>query len=285
MKTLEQLAYEVAVDAAVKASRLLLSYWPSPFNPHLGRRQTLEIFDKDEGVGNYATTADKKSEELIIGLIRREKQFADHGIVAEESMSDVSKHEWRWIIDPIDGTLAFNNGLPDFGICISLVHGQEAVMGVIAIPAQGHTIAAVKGEKAWLLSSEGKELADLRKVKHQKRNESLTKTIVAYDLGYQNRAHQLRTMVAKIADQVAYPVSYASCAAANFRLALRLVGGYFMLAPTIYDIGAAAAIIPAIGGIVTDMQGKIIDWSATSRSYLASHSPEMHAQLVRLLND
>lgn len=285
MKTLEQLAYEMAVDAAVKASRLLLSYWPNPLNPHLDRRQTLEIFDKDDGVGNYATTADKKSEELIINIIRGEKRFARHGIEGEESTSDPLKYEWRWIIDPIDGTLVFNHGLPEFGVCIGLIHGQEAVMGVIAMPAKGQMIAAIRGEKALLLTLAGKEVANLKDFKTRQIVEPLTKMIIAYDLGYLNRGQQLRTTVAKVADTIGYPVSYASCCAANFLVTQRLVGGYFMVSPTLFDISAAAAIIPEIGGKVTDMEGKPIDWSATSRSYLASHSPEIHAQLVKLLND
>lgn len=285
MKTLEQLAYEVAVRAAKEASRLVLSFWPNPLNPNLDRSRKLEIFDKDEGVGNYATTADKKSEQLIVDMIRREKRFADHGIEGEESTSDPSKHEWRWIIDPIDGTLVFNHGLPEFGVCIGLIHEQEAVMGVIAMPAKGQMIAAIRGEKAVLLTLAGKEVANLKVINARKPVGPLTKTIIAYDLCYENRERQLRTFLTKIADKIAYPVSYASCAAANFRLAQRLVGGYFTAAPTIFDIGAAAAIIPEIGGKVTDIQGRPIDWTASTRSYLASHSPEIHAQLIELLNN
>lgn len=285
MKTLEQRAYEVAVSAAKEASRLVMRYWPNPLNTLLDRDMKLEVFNKNEGVGNYATTADKESEKLIINMIRQEKRFADHGIEGEESMSDLSKLEWRWIIDPIDGTLVFNHGLPEFGVCIGLLHGQEPVMGVIAMPTTGQMIAAISGEKATLLTLAGKEVANLKNMGTRQLVKPLTKTIIAYDLNYQNRERVLRKILAKVADKIAYPVSYASCAAANFRLAQRLVGGYFTAAPTIFDITAAAAIIPEIGGKVTDMQGKPINWLASSRSYLASYSPELHAQLVRLLND
>jgi fructose-1,6-bisphosphatase/inositol monophosphatase family enzyme len=285
MSTLEQRAYEVAVAAAVHASQLVLRYWPNPLNSQLDPQRVLTIFDKDTGVGNYATIADKESEAAITAVIRQEELFANHGIDGEESGAAPSMCEWRWILDPIDGTPPFNHGLPEYGISIGLIHEQEPVVGVIALPAYGQIIAAQRGARALLLSLDGKELVDLKSIMARQSPRPITKALIGYDLGYENRGQQLQTIVAKLADRIGYPVSYASSSTANFRLAQGLLGAYFCQTPTIFDIGAAATIIPEIGGVVTDMTGKPIDWNASSRSYLASYSPALHHQVLTLLHE
>jgi fructose-1,6-bisphosphatase/inositol monophosphatase family enzyme len=128
---------------------------------------------------------------------------------------------------------------------------------------------------------DGKNLLDLTKFSCK---EPLDKAIMAYDLGYENRAGQLRSGPEKIADKVAYPAAYSSACAANYRMALGFVGAYFHQTPTKYDIAAASVIIAEAGGVVTDIKGYPLDWEAQAVSYLGARSAKIHEQLPELLN-
>lgn len=114
---------------------------------------TLKITVKEaQGI---ASNADTESEKIIIDGIK--KQYPEHFILAEESAfkefrGEMSRYEflkdkeWVWIIDPLDGTNNFLNGLDYFGVCISLVHFGEPVVGVVLRPSTGECFYAVKGK-------------------------------------------------------------------------------------------------------------------------------------------
>ena len=92
------------------------------------------------------TIADRNAEEILRKKISQ--NYPDHGIIGEEFGEDISKSEWVWTIDPIDGTRSFIRGLPLFASLISLLHKGEPVMGIISLPALGETAWAVKGHGA-----------------------------------------------------------------------------------------------------------------------------------------
>ncbi len=277
----EQKAYDTAIKAIITASNQVLRYWQSPTNSYFDESYTMKIFKKAEGTGNYATTADKESEKIIIELIRKNPLFKDHHIIAEESDEIESESEYQWLIDPIDGTPPFRNGLPEFGISIGLLKEKDPIMGVIAMPALGQLVVARKGQGAKLLSFTEEIL--IEKLDNQGIKTSLDNLLVGYDLGYENRGEQLEKTISKLADKIGYPVCYGSCSAANFRLSQGLIGAYFFETPKKFDIAAAAAIIPEIGGVVTDMRGQPIDWAVSQRTFLAARSPQIHSQLVEML--
>ncbi len=280
---IEQKAYEFAIKIVITAGKHILKYWHNPTNTFFDESHTMDIFEKTQGTGNYATTADKESEAIIINAIQENPLFKNHNIIAEESDKITAESKYQWLIDPIDGTPPFNNGLPEFGISIGLLNGKDPVIGAIAMPALGQLIAARKGQGAKLLSFDGKLLKDLSTSDNIPQL-SMDKVLVAYDLGYVGRGRQLSQIVSKIADKVGYPVCYGSCSAANFRMSQGLVGAYFFETPKEFDIAAAAAIIPETGGVVTDMKGNSIDWSSDSRTYLAAVNPQIHSQLLEIIN-
>lgn len=274
----EEQAYKTAVEAAIAASKLVLQYWPNMANPFFNEKLVNDVFQK-EGVGNYATVADKESEKLIINFITSQTLLKDHRILSEESDEIIADSPYQWIIDPIDGTQPFKNGLEEFGICIGLLKNQEPVIGVIALPAKNEFVAARKNHGAILQDLDG---GFHRELKRDSGTVDFEKVMIGYDVGYTDREVQLDS-VKKIIGKVGYCVSYASVAAANCFLAQGYLGGYFSSNPTKFDIAAAAAIVQEIG-ILTDMKGNPIDWSATSRSYLAARSSEVHQHLLSLLN-
>ena len=68
---------------------------------------------------NFVTEADKACEKLIVDSIRH--NFPDHSILSEEMGEIKGNGEYKWIIDPIDGTTNFAHGQPIFGISIGIV--------------------------------------------------------------------------------------------------------------------------------------------------------------------
>jgi histidinol-phosphatase len=96
--------------------------------------------------GSFVTSVDTAVEKLI----RREigAAFPDHAVTGEEfgSRGDA---EYRWLVDPIDGTLAFRSGLPFYGTILVLCRGEEPIVAVIAHPAWDVTYHAVRGGGAF----------------------------------------------------------------------------------------------------------------------------------------
>ena len=144
-------ALKLSMDLAIKAARLLLVKQK--------KISSLKITTKiAQGI---ASNADTESEKLIIDGIK--KIYPDHFILAEESaykeyMGEMSRYkflqekEWVWIIDPLDGTNNFLNGLDYYGVCISLAHYGEPVVGLVLRPANGDCFYAIKGKGTKLIN-------------------------------------------------------------------------------------------------------------------------------------
>lgn len=275
-------AYDTAIKAAIQATELILPFWPNPDNAHFNRQLALDVIDK-EGTGNYATIADLQAEKKIIEVIQSNPLLKEHSILSEESEEIVADEKWRWIIDPIDGTPNFRNGNPDYGMCIALFNGQQPILGLIARPGLKQMVIAKNGSDAKLITYDGKELANVRELAEGYKD-PIDKALVGYDLGYSNRQGQLKEIADKIITKVGYAVCLASFSTGNFRMLQGMMGIYFGMSPTIMDIAPAAALIPAVGGIVTDMQGKPIDWLSSERSYIGAVNPKIHQQFLEVVN-
>ena len=78
------------------------------------------------------TIADKKAEEIMRNEI--EKEFPDHGIIGEEFGNQNENAEYKWVLDPIDGTKSFITGIATFGTLIALLKNGEPILGVINQP-------------------------------------------------------------------------------------------------------------------------------------------------------
>lgn len=88
------------------------------------------------------TIADRQAEEKIRGLIH--EYWPDHAILGEEYGQTESDSDYKWIIDPIDGTKSFVCGVPLFSNLIALLDGEKTLIGVANFPALGETIYAVR---------------------------------------------------------------------------------------------------------------------------------------------
>lgn len=137
MPTISQLLSD-CVGWAKEAGRIQLEYFR---NRELGIRAKFNDSD-------VVTEADKASEDIIISEIR--KKYPEHSILSEESGSDKNLSDYRWVIDPLDGTTNFSNGLPNFCVSIGIQYKGETVAGVVFAPYLGELFSAVKGQGAFL---------------------------------------------------------------------------------------------------------------------------------------
>lgn len=113
----------------------------------LYRSGHLDIVTKQNAY-DVVTAADKASEKLIVETINR--LYPTHSILSEESGLHDGDNEWQWVIDPLDGTTNYSNGLPVFNVSIGVKHRGETVVGVVFAPALGEMFHAVKGGGAFL---------------------------------------------------------------------------------------------------------------------------------------
>lgn len=146
-----------AMAWATEAGQELLSYF---------RSDNLQIAAK-LNQSDIVTAADKASERIIIGHIN--ERYPDHSILSEESGETARNHHTRWIIDPLDGTTNFSQGLPQFSVSIAIERDGETIIGVVYAPRLGEMFHAVKGKGAWL---NGKPIAASTKT-------SLAQSVVA----------------------------------------------------------------------------------------------------------
>lgn len=118
-----------------------------------GSTASLEHFDQGIQVERKAdrspvTAADRAAEQAILSTIVA--AFPQHSVLAEESGIHDGDPRYRWIIDPIDGTLGFTRGGKFWGSLIALEADGEVVVGTLALPALGQTYAAGRGEGCYL---------------------------------------------------------------------------------------------------------------------------------------
>jgi histidinol-phosphatase len=123
---------DFALDAAWQAGKITLEYF-----------QTATIVER-KADASPVTLADRRAEEKLRDCIQR--AFPDHGILGEEFGEISGRTPYRWVLDPLDGTRSFIQGVPLYGVMIGLEHHGRATLGVVHFPALGETVYAAKGE-------------------------------------------------------------------------------------------------------------------------------------------
>jgi myo-inositol-1(or 4)-monophosphatase len=127
-----------AIEAARAAGKILCGYFKADY----------EI--KDKGYHNPVTTADYASNHYLEDHLG--KAFPEYGWLSEETVDsrDRLKKERVWVVDPLDGTKEFIEGLPQFVVSIALVENGDPILGVLFNPVTGETFSAVRGQGAAL---------------------------------------------------------------------------------------------------------------------------------------
>ena len=96
---------------------------------------------------DLVTEIDRRSDDMIVSHLRQ--RYPDHAILAEESGESGHDSEYLWVIDPVDGTTNYAQGLPIFAISVGLEHRGEKVLGLVYEPVTDEMFCAVKGQGSY----------------------------------------------------------------------------------------------------------------------------------------
>ncbi|NOX20183.1 MAG: inositol monophosphatase [Nitrospirae bacterium] len=227
---------EVAKDAALSASEVLLE--------NLGSISTEDIEKKQ--ASDYVTYVDRESEKRIVEVIK--KAFPEHLLLTEESIKQSSTAQYRWIIDPLDGTTNYIHSYPVFSVSIALQYREEIVVAVVYDPIRKEMFTAEKGGGAFL---NGKRL-DI-----SKRKVNPDTALIA--TGFPFRAKHLTDEYFEL-----FKAIFARCSdlrragSAAIDLAYVAAGrcdGFFEIGLSPWDVAAGGLLVEEAGGIVTDFTG------------------------------
>jgi myo-inositol-1(or 4)-monophosphatase len=220
-----------------------------------------------KGDVDLVTEADKASEKLI--RERLHTAFPTHGVYGEEGTRDALDSEYRWYVDPLDGTTNFAHGFPAFCVVLGLEHRPkglkqdedgEMTAGVVYDPLRDEMFVAEKGKGAWLNGGQ----IQVSKVKTLQ--ESLTATGFPSQKRHLNpNAYfyyqiTLRSHGVRRAGSAALDLAYVACG--------RLEGFWeFNLNP--WDTSAGVLLVTEAGGVVSHFDGDT--FTLDSREVLATN--------------
>jgi myo-inositol-1(or 4)-monophosphatase len=223
----------------------------------------MDYFDKHikieyKGDADLVTAADRKSEALIRERIHR--LWPDHDVLGEEGGLRDSGSEYRWYVDPLDGTTNFAHGYPVFCVSLALEHKDEMIAGLCFDPTRNETFTAERGKGSRLNGS------PIHVSKTTKLAESLVATGFPSHKRHKNPNihfyHQitLRTHGVRRAGSAALDLCSVACG--------RFDGFWeFNLNP--WDTAAGVLIVEEAGGRVTNFSGG--PFQLDSRETLASN--------------
>ncbi len=235
----------------------------------MNRLDTLQVDVK--GRNDYVSDVDRQAEAKIIGVLL--KAYPDHAIVAEESGSQGDPSaEYRWIIDPLDGTTNFLHGFPHFSVSIALERRQRLEQGIIYDPVRQELFSATRGEGAWLDS------------KRLRVGRSATLPTALLGTGFPYRAGQdldfyLQTL--RHFTEQSGGIRRAGSAALDLAyVAAGRLDGTWLSGLQAWDIAAGGLIVREAGGLVNDFSGGD-DWRAKGEMIAAS--PKVHHEMLQLM--
>lgn len=232
-------ALALAVEIASEAGMLLME----------GFGQTIHVERKSSAV-DWVTQYDKASEKLIVDRLRA--AFPDHGLVGEEGTNTGDPADYRWYIDPLDGTTNYAHGFPVFCVSMGLYHGDDPVLGVIHDPSRNETFTAIGGQGAFLDGPRGRR--PLRVSAATDLTEALLATGFPYDVhtSVDNNLNY-HSLFSRRAQGIRRPGSAALDVA---YVAAGRLDGYWEQKVYCWDVSAAVLMVQEAGGQVTFMDGR-----------------------------
>jgi myo-inositol-1(or 4)-monophosphatase len=198
-----------------------------------------------KGTHDYVTAVDREAEAAVVAVLRR--QAPEHAILAEEGSLGGEHAEYRWIVDPLDGTTNFIHGVPTFAVSIALEDANGLVAGAVHDPCRGETFHAHRGGGAFL---NGARIActDL---------DHLDGALVATGFPFREMT-RLADYLAAFERFVRATSGLRRAGSASLDLVYTACGrydGFFEVGLKSWDLAGGAIVVTEAGGVVTDVRG------------------------------
>ena len=219
----------IAKDAAIEAGGLILSYYKADY----------EI--KDKGYHNPVTTADHAADARLKDMLTG--SYPDYGWLSEETVDSKKRlnKDRVWVVDPLDGTKEFIEGVPHFVVSVALVENGEPILGVLYNPVTTETFTAIKGQGA-MLDGEKIKCSEKEKPDEMVIFNSRSETRSGLWDPFQDTFKELKAI-----GSVAYKLGLTAAGRADIFASLRPKNEW--------DICAGNCIINEAGGKLVDLYG------------------------------
>lgn len=238
---------------------------------HFKRFRDLEIGIK--GPGDFVSDADLESEQMIRKHLL--SRYPDWSLTGEEfPPSEGINQDYRFLVDPIDGTTNFING-QHYTITISLRRGRETLCGLVYNPVSDEMFTAVKGGGAWL-NGERLRVSQSKDIALMAVGTGLPTPNLSLHPGAYARLDAIRAPIGgiRIVGSAANSCAYVACG--------RLTG-YFE-ETGFGDTAAGILMVTEAGGIVTDWWGRGPEYYEATGAMIVAN-PATHAYLLEKLQD
>src|SRR5215471_1165466 len=223
---------EVAVEIAREAGKALREELERP--PDIAYKGDFDL----------VTQADRRSEAIIVG--RLQKYFPEHAVEAEEGTGKDTGSEFRWHVDPLDGTTNFAHGYPCFCVSMALAQKNELLAGVIYNPVYEELFTAERGEGAVF---NGKKI-------HCSKITAMKNSLLC--TGFPNRKRHANPNIHYYWDFTLRSHGVRRDGSAALDLASVACGrfdGFWEFGLNPWDTAAGSLLVSEAGGVVSDFRG------------------------------
>ena len=241
----------VMVNACRKASKNLIR--------DFGEVEKLQVSIK--GPGDFVTMTDKRVEKILIDELQQAR--SNYSILSEEIGEIKNDEEFKWIIDPIDGTSNFLHGIPHFGISVALEKNKEIICGIIFDPIKNEIFSTEKGNGSYLNNQRirvaaRKKLEDCVLFTGGPRQTSKNKEVALEEYK-------------KFSSKVLIPIRKMGSASLDMAyVAAGRCDGFWQRDLNYWDVAAGILLVKEAGGFVTDFKGT--DKYIENKTILAANS-------------
>ncbi len=227
-----------------------------------------QVFFK--GAVDLVTDLDNRSQRMIFDHLS--SRFSDHDFMGEEGLMKDNGAEFRWIIDPLDGTTNYAHGFPIFAISIAFEEKGEVVLGLVYDPMREEMFSALRDQGTFL---NGKGI-------HVSSVDDLDKSLVATGFPYDLRESEvnnidhfnnflLRVQAVRRCGSAALDLCYVACGRFD---------GFWEMKLRPWDMAAGALIVQEAGGRISDFSNGA--FSIFDREILATNGL-IHDQMLEVL--
>jgi myo-inositol-1(or 4)-monophosphatase len=246
---------QIAVKAVKEAGQILCA--------NFGK--VLKI--KSKGDRDLVSNIDLKSEKTIISLIK--KYFPGDDILSEENKYQLSGSDFKWVIDPIDGTHNYIRGIEVFGISIALAFNDEVVIGVIYMPMLDEMYMAQRGQGTYLNN---------KKIHVSKKR--LKESTIIFDSTIRYDKKPMLVSLGRLADKVFNIRMFGSTVRSLTYVAEGKAEVEIEYCDKVWDFAAGLLLVEEAGGTATDFKGR--KWNLKTVGYVASNRV-IHKDILKML--
>ncbi|MEQ1624006.1 MAG: inositol monophosphatase family protein [Sediminibacterium sp.] len=251
---------QTLIKAAEAGAAVMQSYFNGSF----------QISNK-EGMNNLVTEADHASEKAIFDIIKAD--YPDHYILSEEAGEIIQDSTFKWIIDPIDGTVNFANGIPICCVSIGVEQDGKMIMGAVYNPFMKEFFFAQKGFGATLNS----------KIIHVSNKTEVIKSsmVTGFPYTYLDTPNGPLQVFEKLIRK-GVPVRRLGSAAIDLCwVAAGRFDGFYEHKLNAWDSAAGYLMVEEAGGKVTDFKGEVY---SPYQPHIIATNGLIHDELVAIVN-